>query len=91
MAAGFSGGDQILKPLDWYRELSRGNKGRNESGYFLVEGSRAIRQVISSRAVLVANAAKVSAQHLLHPPRPPHWGLVSRFRTTPCHTPFRRS
>jgi pyridoxamine 5'-phosphate oxidase len=31
-------------------------------------------QVISSRAVLVANAAKVSAQYLLRPPRPPHWG-----------------
>lgn len=31
-------------------------------------------QVISSRAVLLANAAKVSARHLLNPPRPPHWG-----------------
>ena len=31
-------------------------------------------QVIASRAVLVANAAKVAAQHVLHPPRPPHWG-----------------
>jgi pyridoxamine 5'-phosphate oxidase len=31
-------------------------------------------EVIGSRAVLVANAAKVGAQHLLHPPRPPHWG-----------------
>jgi pyridoxamine 5'-phosphate oxidase len=31
-------------------------------------------QVIASRAELVANAAKVAAQHLLHPPRPPHWG-----------------
>ncbi len=31
-------------------------------------------QVIGSRAVLVANAAKVAAQHGLHPPRPPHWG-----------------
>jgi len=31
-------------------------------------------QVISSRAVLVANEAKVSAQYLLNPPRPPHWG-----------------
>jgi pyridoxamine 5'-phosphate oxidase len=29
---------------------------------------------IASRAVLVANAAKFAAQHLLHPPRPPHWG-----------------
>lgn len=31
-------------------------------------------QVISSRAVLVANAAKFGAQFLLQPPRPPHWG-----------------
>ena len=31
-------------------------------------------QVISSRAVLVANAARYGAKFLLHPPRPPHWG-----------------
>ena len=31
-------------------------------------------QVISSRATLVANAAKFSARFLLNPPRPPHWG-----------------
>jgi pyridoxamine 5'-phosphate oxidase len=31
-------------------------------------------QVIGSRAVLVANAAKAAARHGLHPPRPPHWG-----------------
>lgn len=31
-------------------------------------------QPIASRAVLVANAAKVAAQHGLHPSRPPHWG-----------------
>lgn len=31
-------------------------------------------QVIGSRAVLVAHAAKAAAQHGLHPPRPPHWG-----------------
>lgn len=31
-------------------------------------------QVIASRAVLVANAAKAAATHGLHPPRPPHWG-----------------
>jgi pyridoxamine 5'-phosphate oxidase len=31
-------------------------------------------EVITSRAVLVANAAQVSARHLLNPPRPPHWG-----------------
>ncbi len=31
-------------------------------------------QVIASRGVLVANAAKYGAQFLLQPPRPPHWG-----------------
>ena len=31
-------------------------------------------KVISSRAVLVANAAKAAAVHALQPPRPPHWG-----------------
>jgi pyridoxamine 5'-phosphate oxidase len=31
-------------------------------------------EVIASRAVLVANAAKISATYLLNPPRPPHWG-----------------
>jgi pyridoxamine 5'-phosphate oxidase len=31
-------------------------------------------EVITSRAVLVANAAKTSARYLLDPPRPPHWG-----------------
>ena len=31
-------------------------------------------QVIASRAVLVANAAKFGAKHLMNPPRPPHWG-----------------
>ncbi|MCO5975954.1 pyridoxamine 5'-phosphate oxidase [Ideonella oryzae] len=31
-------------------------------------------EVISSRAVLVANAAKAAAQHGLNPGRPPHWG-----------------
>lgn len=31
-------------------------------------------EVIASRAVLVANAAKAAARHALLPPRPPHWG-----------------
>jgi len=31
-------------------------------------------QVITSRSVLLANAAKYGAQFLLKPPRPPHWG-----------------
>jgi pyridoxamine 5'-phosphate oxidase len=31
-------------------------------------------QVIASRTLLVANAAKFAAQYMLQPPRPPHWG-----------------
>ncbi len=31
-------------------------------------------QVIESRAVLIANAAKFGAKFMLQPPRPPHWG-----------------
>lgn len=31
-------------------------------------------EVITSRAVLVGNAAKYGAKFLLNPPRPPHWG-----------------
>ena len=31
-------------------------------------------EVVASRGVLVANAAKVAARYLLNPPRPPHWG-----------------
>ena len=37
-------------------------------------------EVIASRAVLVASAAKFSAKFLLDPPRPPHWG---GYRLTP--------
>ena len=31
-------------------------------------------QVIASRGVLVANAARYAARFMLSPPRPPHWG-----------------
>ena len=39
----------------------------------------------ASRAVLVANAAKYSAQFLFNPPRPPHWG---GFRLVPHRWEF---
>jgi pyridoxamine 5'-phosphate oxidase len=42
-------------------------------------------QVISSRSVLVANAARYGAQFLLNPPRPPHWG---GFRLVPDRWEF---
>lgn len=42
-------------------------------------------QPIASRAVLMANVAKVAAQHGLHPTRPPHWG---GFRLVPDRWEF---
>jgi pyridoxamine 5'-phosphate oxidase len=42
-------------------------------------------EVIASRGVLVANAAKAAAQHGLKPPRPAHWG---GFRLVPDRWEF---
>jgi len=42
-------------------------------------------EVIASRAVLVANAARYGAQHLMTPPRPPHWG---GYRLSPDRVEF---
>lgn len=42
-------------------------------------------QVIASRSVLVAGAARYGAQFLLQPPRPPHWG---GFRLVPDRWEF---
>jgi pyridoxamine 5'-phosphate oxidase len=42
-------------------------------------------EVISGRAVLVANAARYAALHLGQPPRPPHWG---GFRLVPDRWEF---
>jgi pyridoxamine 5'-phosphate oxidase len=42
-------------------------------------------QVIASRAVLVANVARVGARYLMNPPRPPHWG---GFRLVPDRWEF---
>jgi pyridoxamine 5'-phosphate oxidase len=42
-------------------------------------------EVIASRAVLVANAAKFAAKFVLNPPRPAHWG---GYRLTPDRWEF---
>ncbi|MFC1892573.1 TrmH family RNA methyltransferase [Chloroflexota bacterium] len=40
-------GKNMLKPLKWYKNLAT-KKGRLEAGAFLIEGDRAIKQIISS-------------------------------------------
>jgi pyridoxamine 5'-phosphate oxidase len=42
-------------------------------------------EVIASRAVLLANAARFGAQYMLNPPRPPHWG---GYRLVPAQWEF---
>ena len=42
-------------------------------------------QVISSRAVLMKNAAEIGARFLLNPPRPPYWG---GYRLLPDYAEF---
>jgi TrmH family RNA methyltransferase len=50
-----------LKPIKWYKDLTA-SKGRMEAGAFLVEGSRAIKQVISSSPQEIMEI--ISAQEL---------------------------
>jgi RNA methyltransferase, TrmH family len=45
LAAGFQGGSHILKPLKWYAALHTA-KGRAAANAFLVEGFRAIGQIV---------------------------------------------
>lgn len=47
MAAGVYRGDYILRPLKWYRSLSIG-KIRRQEGCFLIEGEKAVDQVVAS-------------------------------------------
>lgn len=48
-----------LKPLKWYRTLAD-VKGRAESGVFLVEGDRAVRQIIAGRPESIAEILTVN-------------------------------
>ena len=60
-----------LRPLKWYRELA-GKKARQTAGAFLVEGERAIRQVMAlhPREILeVLSAGVPPAAYLAYPVR----------------------
>jgi TrmH family RNA methyltransferase len=46
VAADLRGGRGIIKPLKWYRDLQT-QKGRREAQAFLVEGERAISQIVN--------------------------------------------
>jgi TrmH family RNA methyltransferase len=73
-----------LRPLKWYKKLATG-KGRLEAGSFLVEGDRAIRQIISSHPAAIMEILTVAE------PPPAYSGFATRpvtesqFRSI-CHT-----
>ena len=63
-----------LKPLKWYKKLAT-RKGRLEAGAFLVEGDKAIRQIISNqpdRTMEILTVAK---------PLPAYGGMATRLVT----------
>jgi TrmH family RNA methyltransferase len=61
-----------LKPLKWYKKLAT-KKGRLESGAFLVEGERAIRQIIT------VNPGKVLEIITTSEPTPPFQAFPVRY------------
>lgn len=73
-----------LRPLKWYKKLAT-RKGRLEAGAFLVEGDRAIRQIISSQPATIMEILTV-----VEPP-PAYSGFATRLVTESqlrsiCHT-----
>jgi hypothetical protein len=60
-----------LKPLKWYKELAT-VKGRLEAGAFLIEGDRAIQQIIGSHPseiIEIISAQKTPPEYCNYPVR----------------------
>ena len=68
-----------LKPLKWYRELEE-RKGRLEAGAFLVEGDKAIRQVIAGQPDAIIEILTVEEPPSLFRDYPIRRVTVSQFR-----------
>ena len=55
---------RTLRPLAWYKSLTR-VEDRLEKGFFLVEGERAVRQIIQTRPSAVDELVGVNQDHRL--------------------------
>ncbi|MEE8471514.1 MAG: RNA methyltransferase [Dehalococcoidia bacterium] len=69
-----------LKPLDWYKRLAT-EKGRLESGAFLVEGDRAIGQLVGSRPDQVIEVVAVENLPAVYLDYPVRFVTDSQFRS----------
>lgn len=74
----------LLKPLKWYKKLAT-KKGRLEVGAFLVEGDRAIRQIISSSPDAIIEIITIEEPLTVYRDYPMRLVAESQFNSI-CHT-----
>jgi TrmH family RNA methyltransferase len=68
-----------LKPLKWYRELE-GKKGRLEAGAFLVEGNKAIQQIMMNNPNAVLEIIAIENVPYIYKEYPVRLVTASQFR-----------
>jgi RNA methyltransferase, TrmH family len=68
-----------VKSLKWYRQLVD-KKGRLETGLFLVEGEKAIRQIVASKLDAITEILSVAEHPPLFPGYPTRIITASQFR-----------
>lgn len=73
-----------LRPLKWYKKLST-DKGRLEAGVFLVEGDRAIRQVLQRNADEIMEIVTAEELPTVYSGYPARQVTDSQFRSI-CHS-----
>ena len=69
-----------LKPIKWYKMLAI-SKGRREAGVFLIEGDRAIRQIIESRPDEITEIIAKEELHAIYSNYPRREVTENQFRT----------
>jgi TrmH family RNA methyltransferase len=80
MSPEMNGGTSPLKPLKWYKKLTT-EKGRLAAGAFLVEGDRAIRQIIGSCPTDVAEIVTMEEFSPVYSDYPVRFVTDSQFRS----------
>ena len=80
MSPEVNGGTSQLKPLKWYKKLAT-EKGRLAAGAFLVEGDRAIRQIIGSRPTDVTEIVTMEKLSPVYSDYPVRFVTDSQFRS----------
>ena len=73
-----------LKPLKWYKKLAM-EKGRLEAGAFLVEGDRAVRQIINNHSDKVVEIVTMKELPPVYRDYPVRYVTDSQFRSI-CNT-----